>query len=87
MNEQIGKYLSVQQANLPGQKTCRWWLFSTEGDTLGIILWHVHWRQYGLETFSKRVFHNGCLRDIAAFLDKQNAAHRTEAWLRREGSK
>lgn len=50
-----------------------WICYSNKGDIwLGSIPKKKVWRQYVFEPGSDCIFNNGCLRDIADFLDQLN---------------
>ncbi len=49
----------------------------TLGSSLGEVKWYGSWRQYCFFPESDTVWNATCLKDIQAFLDEQNAAHKT----------
>ena len=54
-------------------KTTVWDILNRKsGFPLGRIAWYGPWRQYVCSLVEDAVFNNGCLRDIAEFLDKLN---------------
>lgn len=75
----LGKYLVAELLSAPpGEKTQRWAIYSnsqTAQPTLGTIEWLSRWRQYTFDPVEGATFSAGCLRDIAEFLQSQNAAH------------
>ena len=79
MADVIGKYLAVEEQPREGRKTKRWTLQNKRGDYLGQILWEARWRQYTFEGDYGCIFSPDCLRDIAAFLERENKAHKEEA--------
>lgn len=63
-----------------GRKTKVWRVQGkgTGSPHLGVIKWFGRWRQYTFHPAPETVFNPGCLRDIAAFVEAQTQAHRTE---------
>lgn len=76
MSERIGKYLTVQRYGVAGRKTDVWQVLGESGAVLGWVKWWGPWRQYTFQPEPRTVFHSGCLSDLAAFLTRENAAHR-----------
>jgi len=76
MTERIGKYLRVQEIPTPGRKSRRWEVLNNVDDDLAEIGWYSSWRQYVLEPNACTVFNTSCLRDIIAFLDRENKRSR-----------
>jgi len=70
--EKIGKFIEIRR--LPrseGRKTVCWIVRSARSRApLGVIAWRSGWRQYVLEPELHTVWSAGCLRDVAAFLDR-----------------
>jgi hypothetical protein len=69
MREVIGKYLVVE----PFGVGRGWHLRNKRDQDLGEIIWYVNWRQYVFRGMDHCDFSADCLRDIAAFLERQNA--------------
>ncbi len=92
MPEVIGEYLTAELA--PAQpasgKTQRWILRNRHsGFAMGVVEWYGRWRQYVFcPTTAEATVHSaGCLRDIAAFVERQTIEHRRRhAKEAREGS-
>ena len=81
--ERIGRFLRVEgPLERTGCKTVRWILIAEDESHLGRIQWYGPWRQYVLEPLASAIFHAGCLRDVAAFLDRANAQHRAKRRVR-----
>lgn len=77
--ERIGKYLSVRKHPAdPVQRTWRWTVLTNSADVLGTVQWFPRWRQYCFDPREGTVFNDGCLRDIAAFLERVNRERRGE---------
>lgn len=75
----IGKYISAVSHGRPAnKKTESWSVCADEGDEIGVVQWYGPWRQYCFMPGGTTVFHNGCLRDVAAFLDRVNADHKSK---------
>jgi hypothetical protein len=79
--EVIGEYLTAELA--PAQpesgKTKRWILRNRRsGFPLGVIEWRGMWRQYvfAANIEEETVHSAGCLRDIAAFIERANKEQR-----------
>ena len=73
----IGKFL--QAIELPigvGRKTKSVSIQSIDEEELGLIEWYGPWRQYTIDFTCNCTFNSGCLRDIAAYLDKLNREQR-----------
>ncbi len=69
---EIGKYLEVErQPDAKGRKTHAWLLYSKNQTdiALGRIFWFGRWRQYCFYPYDATVYNQGCLLDIAAFLE------------------
>ena len=81
--ERISDYLRVRRFDPKHRKTPIWRVENVRGACLGFVSWYGAWRQYVFEPSSGTRFHNGCLRDIADFVTKQNAAHRRKLARRR----
>jgi hypothetical protein len=87
----IGQYLWVdRRERARGRRTDVWDVVNDEAVPLGRVAWHGPWRQYvfvahrlALDVGEELIFSHGCLRDIAAFLDRANAAQRADAAERR----
>lgn len=79
--ERIGKYLSVIPDFLPSKRKTRSMIVMNDDFyEVGKLRWYGAWRQYCFfpNPREQMVLHNGCLRDIAAYLDRMNSAQRTE---------
>jgi hypothetical protein len=74
--QQIGEFLWVTPNLRPGMKTLTWEV-DNKGDWLGVIRWHTGWRQYIFDPASDSIYSAGCLRDLAAFLDKVKTERRS----------
>lgn len=48
------------------------------GAELGLVRWNGAWRQYCYYPSADAVYSEGCLKDIAVFLDQVNTAHRAK---------
>lgn len=47
-----------------------------DGVVLGFVAWFARWRGYAFFPNGNMVFEKTCLRDIAGFVEYQNAQHR-----------
>lgn len=74
--ERIGKYLLVVETRIDNRKTRLWCIVGNDGTPLATIAWWGPWRQYVMVPGAGTIFNATCLRDIVAFLDRVNAAHR-----------
>jgi hypothetical protein len=60
----------------PSGKTKRWVIDSKNGGPqLGTIQWYAPWRKYVCEV-ARSLFDEGCLREIAEFIEAETRAHR-----------
>lgn len=76
--ERIGRYLSVRKHPTdPKRRTVRWTVLTNHGDALGAVQWFPRWRQYCFDPRESTTFNEGCLRDLATFLERVNREHRT----------
>ena len=65
------KHIHFEKASLG--LGCIWECWNNKaGQLLGVIPKQKVWRQYVFEPQSDCIFNNGCLRDIADFLDQIN---------------
>lgn len=79
VTERIGKYLSVRKRPAdPKRCTYRWTVLSNNEIALGVVVWFAGWRQYCFEPRENTTFNNGCLCDLAAFLERVNRERREE---------
>ena len=61
----------------PKPKTRVWTVLAVDGNVpLGEVKWFGRWRGYAFFPGPELVFERTCLRDIADFIEKQNADHR-----------
>jgi hypothetical protein len=75
--ERIGEYLSVRKHPAdPKMRTYRWTVLTNRADALGHVCWFPRWRQYCFDPLEMTTFNAGCLRDLAAFLERVNREHR-----------
>ena len=63
--------LFVNEGRSPSGMTGRWTVRSRRGDTLGGIGWYGPWRCYTFNPEAGTTYNDGCLRDIAAFIERQ----------------
>jgi hypothetical protein len=75
MSESLGSYMVAEEMPNPGRKTRRWSVTARSGGTLGIVQWYGAWRQYVFQPGTMSEFSAGCLRDLAAFLERVNREH------------
>jgi len=62
----------------PGQKTKRWLVETEDGNlTLGTVKWYGAWRCYSFFPSPATLFEQQCLRDIADFVAKATAEHKS----------
>ena len=60
----------------PKRKTKVWWVLNRYDQFhLGWVAWFPRWRKYGFYPKDGTVFEETCLREIAAFCERQTAAH------------
>ncbi len=82
MRKKIGKYLSVVKLlRAKGRKTDTWEVFNhvTDpgfDDPHAEVSWYSRWRQYGFDPNLGTIWNDRCLRDIAAFMESENAARK-----------
>jgi hypothetical protein len=62
------KYIEFFQVESKS-KTSIWECRSEDNYVLGVVKWYGSWRQYCYFT-NNSIYHNGCLRDIAHFMDQ-----------------
>ena len=71
------KWLRFEEAQ-PNRKTKVWNVVAKDGGvSLGTISWFGRWRGYAFFPGAQLVFEKTCLRDIADFLERRNAEHRS----------
>ena len=76
MPDDSGKWITFEHFGSTG-KTHVWnVLAKDEYVRLGEIRWFARWRAYAFFPAPNLVFEKTCLRDIAAFCESQNTAHR-----------
>lgn len=86
MSELIGKYIEATKRRCPkSRKTDVWVLNAAEEVEIGYVAWNPPWRQYVFVPAAHTIYHDGCLRDIADFLERKNKAHKQQ--LRRRKGK
>jgi hypothetical protein len=60
----------------PSGKTKRWTVQASPGGAdLGGVYWYAPWRKYTFQA-SQAIFDEGCLRQIADFLEAQTTTHK-----------
>jgi|HubBroStandDraft_6_1064221.scaffolds.fasta_scaffold296960_2 hypothetical protein len=71
------KWISFQlEERASGKKTDVWNVWSTGGSHyLGRVAWFGAWRKYAFFPAPATLYDPECLRDVAAFLEVQTAAH------------
>ena len=67
----MAKYITFNLIELK-PKTKVWGVFTSEGkDILGKIKWYPRWRQYVFFSHPYTIYSQGCLKDIAEFIEKE----------------
>lgn len=59
----------IEQDTPPGLKTRRWRVEDLKGNTLGIVQWLGAWRKYVFQPAYPTAFDEGCLIEIADFIE------------------
>ena len=80
MPETVGQYMTAELAPRQPEsgKTKRWLIRNRDCHVVGAVGWHGPWRRCVFEPHSqgKLILDAICLRDIAGFLERQNAAQK-----------
>jgi hypothetical protein len=72
------QYIRFLEEHTTG-KTSKWSCLNNKSDDcLGMVRWDGGWRQYVFWPEDCCMFSNGCLRDIADFLDQLNAKQKAK---------
>jgi len=76
--EKLNEWMEARLQRRPkDRKTDRWNIHNIHsGARLGIIYWHVAWRQYVFEAFALTIYNRDCLRVIVNFLNQQMEARK-----------
>lgn len=79
MSERIGPYMiAFQRPRARGRKTDIWAVSDLHEGDLGEVRWLGRWRQYVFDPSACTSFNAGCLRDMVAFLERVNSAHKRQ---------
>lgn len=78
--ERLGKYMIAEKLpQMAGRKTSIWQILSARhGELLATVRWQGSWRQYVAQPAIATVFNSDCLRDLAGFLERENAEHKAQ---------
>lgn len=71
----------VRTADSESGKTKTWDVRTADGtigEHLGAVRWFGRWRCYAFFPMSGSLYERKCLRDIAAFVERETVAHRTK---------
>jgi hypothetical protein len=73
---QLGRWLLVREVPDPSRKTQVWEVASHDWALLGMVKWYSRWRCYSFYPVRDTIYNAGCLRDIAAFCERETIARR-----------
>lgn len=69
----------IKRPSDPARKTSVWDIQNVSSSApLGMISWFAHWRRYCFFPNGSAVYDATCLREVIAFLNEANAAHKGE---------
>jgi hypothetical protein len=71
-------WLTFVEAGTSTSGKTRLWAVTAKADggRLGTVLWWAPWRKYAFVPTGDPVFEEDCLRDVAAFCERQTRDHR-----------
>ena len=64
------KWIEFIDQSISKRKTQSFYIRNTSGDIIGVVEWHVPWRQYCFYPEDTMVFNKGCLEDINHFISQ-----------------
>ena len=82
MSQHDTQYLRFVLANVQKPKTAVWLVLTKDsekedaGHELGQVRWFGRWRKYAFFPAMNTVYEQTCLRDLAAFCERETSAHR-----------
>src|SRR6267154_1879652 len=60
----------------PRKRTNVWHVYSSGGDTLGMVAWYSRWRCYVFQPLPETIYSSDCLSDIAHFVWSRTQDHK-----------